>query len=94
MPFDVSAVSNDTWFEIAMLADLKTVLALGATCKFLHEVVSNGLFWLKRFRELEQDDAPDLPRHVSLRDLTLEELRTLVERAHRRRLNCTGSAPT
>ncbi|KAH8104186.1 hypothetical protein DFH11DRAFT_1883725 [Phellopilus nigrolimitatus] len=77
-----------------MLADLKTVLALGATCKFLHEVVSNGLFWLKRLCALEQDDAPNLPRHVSLRDLTLEELRTLVERAHRRRLNCTGSAPT
>ncbi|KAH8106438.1 hypothetical protein DFH11DRAFT_1830749 [Phellopilus nigrolimitatus] len=94
MPFDVSAVPNDIWFEIASFLDLKEVLSLEATCKFLREVVSDKVVWLKRLRALDQDHAPNLPRQVSVSDLSWEELRILVVRAHRRRLNCTGPAPT
>ncbi|KAH8103176.1 hypothetical protein DFH11DRAFT_1521362 [Phellopilus nigrolimitatus] len=93
MPLDSSAVPNEIWFEIAMLLDFKALLALEATCKFFREVVLNRLFWLERLRALEQDHAPDLPHHVSISDLTLEQLRTLVVRAHRCLLNYTGPAP-
>ncbi|KAH8104201.1 hypothetical protein DFH11DRAFT_194625 [Phellopilus nigrolimitatus] len=94
MPFDVFAIPNDIWFEIASFLGLKEVLSLEATCKFLREVVSNKVIWLEHLCALDQDHAPNLPRQVSTRDLSWEELRILVVRAHRRRLNCTGPAPT
>ncbi|KAH8104196.1 hypothetical protein DFH11DRAFT_1692350 [Phellopilus nigrolimitatus] len=93
MSFDASAVPSDIWFEIASFTGFKEVLSLEATCKFFREVVLNRLFWIERLRALEQDRAPDLPPHVSIDDLTLEQLRTLVVRAHRRVLNYTGPAP-
>lgn len=60
------------------------------TCKFLHNVVSNKALWLKQLRALDQDHAPDLPRHISVDELDWLQVRTLVVRAYRRRLNCTG----
>ncbi|KAH8118873.1 hypothetical protein DFH11DRAFT_1723711 [Phellopilus nigrolimitatus] len=54
---------------------------------------SDKALWLKRLGALDQHDAPDLPPHVSLNDLTSEELRTLVERAQRRYRNSTDPAP-
>ncbi|KAH8104199.1 hypothetical protein DFH11DRAFT_1520117 [Phellopilus nigrolimitatus] len=92
MPLDSSAVPNEIWFKIAMFLEFKALLALEATCKSLRKAVLNKFFWLERLRALEQDHAPDLPHHVSISDLTLEQLRTLVVRAHRRLLNCTGPA--
>ncbi|KAH8106434.1 hypothetical protein DFH11DRAFT_1518203 [Phellopilus nigrolimitatus] len=93
MPLDSSAVPNEIWFKIAMFSEFKALLALEATCKSLRKAVLNKFFWLERLRALEQDHAPDLPHHVSISDLTLEQLRTLVVRALRRLLNCTGPAP-
>ncbi|KAH8107329.1 hypothetical protein DFH11DRAFT_1549720 [Phellopilus nigrolimitatus] len=78
MPFNVSGVPDDIWFEIALLSDLKEILALEA---------------LKQLRALDQDRAPNLPRHNSIDKLHWHEVRTLVVRAHQRRFNCTGSAP-
>ncbi|KAH8115832.1 hypothetical protein DFH11DRAFT_1853460 [Phellopilus nigrolimitatus] len=91
MPFDVSAVSNDIWFGIASFFGLDEVLALEATCKFLLAAVSNKYIWLKCLRALDQDCAPDLPRHISVSELAWPDLRSLVVYARRRHLNCTNS---
>ncbi|KAH8108539.1 hypothetical protein DFH11DRAFT_1085908 [Phellopilus nigrolimitatus] len=90
MPFDAYVVPNDIWFEITIFCGLEEVLSLEATCKFLLKVVSNRSFWLRRLHALDQDHAPDLPRHVPISDLGQTDLRTLVVRAQRHRLNCTG----
>ncbi|KAH8104198.1 hypothetical protein DFH11DRAFT_1765854, partial [Phellopilus nigrolimitatus] len=63
------------------------------TCKFLREVVSNRFLWLTCLHALDQDHAPDLPRHVSISDFIWQELRTIVVRPQRRRFNCTGPNP-
>ncbi|KAH8113691.1 hypothetical protein DFH11DRAFT_316434 [Phellopilus nigrolimitatus] len=91
MPFDVSAVPNDIWFGIASFCGLDEVLALEATCKFLLAAVSNKYIWLKCLRALDQDRAPDLPRHMSVRELAWPDLRSLVVHARRRHSNCTNS---
>ncbi|KAH8116368.1 hypothetical protein DFH11DRAFT_1206182 [Phellopilus nigrolimitatus] len=92
MPFDSSRVPNEIWFKIAQFSDLKEAMHLETTCKFLRGVISNKTFWLERLHALDQDRAPNLPRHVRLNELDFSDLRILVERAHRRRFNCT--APT
>ncbi|KAH8113607.1 hypothetical protein DFH11DRAFT_1510049 [Phellopilus nigrolimitatus] len=89
MPFDVYAVPDEVWFKIALCLSLKDALHLEATCKFFLAVVSNKSFWLKHLRALDQDHAPDLPRHISVSELPWSELRSLVVRAHRRHSNCT-----
>ncbi|KAH8115622.1 hypothetical protein DFH11DRAFT_1462185, partial [Phellopilus nigrolimitatus] len=63
------------------------------TCKFPQNVDYNKALWLKHLRELDQDHAPDLPRHISVDELDWHQVRTLVVRAYQRRLNCTGPAP-
>ncbi|KAH8113622.1 hypothetical protein DFH11DRAFT_312431 [Phellopilus nigrolimitatus] len=88
------AVPDKIWFKIALCLSLKDVLRLEATCKFLRAVVSNKSFWLERVHALDQDHAPDLPRHISTSELTLSELRSLVVRAHQRHTNCTSSQTT
>ncbi|KAH8113611.1 hypothetical protein DFH11DRAFT_1856751 [Phellopilus nigrolimitatus] len=94
MPFDVYAVPDEVWFKIALCLSLKDALHLEATCKFFLAVVSNKSFWLKHLRALDQDHAPDLPRHVSVSEPPWSELRSLVVRAHRRHSNCTSSRTT
>ncbi|KAH8115630.1 hypothetical protein DFH11DRAFT_1296325 [Phellopilus nigrolimitatus] len=93
MPFNAPKVPEDIWSEIALFSGLKEVLALEATCKSFHNVVSNKAVWLKQLRALDQDHAPDLPRHISVDELDWLQVRTLVVRAYRRQLNCTGPAP-
>ncbi|KAH8103175.1 hypothetical protein DFH11DRAFT_1735028 [Phellopilus nigrolimitatus] len=78
MPFDTSAIPNDVWFEIASFCGFIEVLSLEA---------------VQRLHALDQDHAPDLPRYVSISDLSWQELRNLVVRARRRYLACTGRAP-
>ncbi|KAH8113577.1 hypothetical protein DFH11DRAFT_1544812 [Phellopilus nigrolimitatus] len=79
MPFDVSAVPNEVWFNIALCSGLKDVLHLEA---------------LKHVHALDQEYAPDIPRHISVNDLDWQKLRSLVVRAHRRHFNCTSSRTT
>ncbi|KAH8109138.1 hypothetical protein DFH11DRAFT_1691275 [Phellopilus nigrolimitatus] len=93
MSFDVSAVPIDIWFGIASFCGLEEILCLEATSKLFLEVVSNKLTWLEYLHALDQNHAPDLPRHVPLSELSWSDLRTLVVRARRRHLNCSGSAP-
>ncbi|KAH8113620.1 hypothetical protein DFH11DRAFT_312555 [Phellopilus nigrolimitatus] len=94
MPFDIYAVPDEIWFKIALSLNLKDALHLEATCKFLRAVVSNKSFWLKHLRVLDQAHAPDLPRHISVSELTWSKLRSLVVCAHRRHSNCTSSRTT
>ncbi|KAH8109624.1 hypothetical protein DFH11DRAFT_1861175 [Phellopilus nigrolimitatus] len=42
---------------------------------------------------LEQNEAPDLPRHIPISTLTSHRLRGLVIGAHRRYLNCINRTP-
>ncbi|KAH8109650.1 hypothetical protein DFH11DRAFT_1811339, partial [Phellopilus nigrolimitatus] len=64
------------------------------TCKYFRNIfISDRVFWLRRLHALEQDEAPNLPRHIPISTLTLAKLRSLVESAHRRHLKCTNSAP-
>ncbi|KAH8115595.1 hypothetical protein DFH11DRAFT_1295242, partial [Phellopilus nigrolimitatus] len=93
MPSDVSRISDVIWNEIALYCGVGDIKALEATCKFIGNVLSNKVLWLKQLRALDQDRAPNLPRHISIDKLYWHEVRTLVVRAHQRRLNCTGSAP-
>ncbi|KAH8109642.1 hypothetical protein DFH11DRAFT_1626144 [Phellopilus nigrolimitatus] len=70
------------------------VLCLELTCKFFRNIfISDRVFWLRRLHALEQDEAPNLPRHIPISTLTLAKLRSLVESAHRRHLKYTNSAP-
>ncbi|KAH8109074.1 hypothetical protein DFH11DRAFT_1515984 [Phellopilus nigrolimitatus] len=64
------------------------VLLFSQTCRFIHNIISVRVFWLYRLHALEQDNAPNLPPHISISTLTLPQLRTLVIRAHRRHRNC------
>ncbi|KAH8113572.1 hypothetical protein DFH11DRAFT_1510085, partial [Phellopilus nigrolimitatus] len=87
-------VPDEIWFNIALCLGLKDVLHLEATCKFLLAVVSNKSFWLKRVHVLDQEYAPDVPRHISVSEVNRQKLRSLVVRAHRRHFNCTSSRIT
>ncbi|KAH8103179.1 hypothetical protein DFH11DRAFT_1521368, partial [Phellopilus nigrolimitatus] len=93
MPFDASAVPSDIWFEIASFSGFKEVLSLEATCRFLRELIANKVFWLERLHVLDKDLAPNIAPHVSINDLSWQELRNLVVCARRRHLTCTGPAP-
>ncbi|KAH8110454.1 hypothetical protein DFH11DRAFT_1514246 [Phellopilus nigrolimitatus] len=93
MPFDVSVVPNDIWYEIASFLEVKDIISLEDTCIFIREIFSDRIFWLKHLHALDQDHAPDLPRHIPLTDLTWSDLRNLVVRAQRQSLNCTGPTP-
>ncbi|KAH8109638.1 hypothetical protein DFH11DRAFT_1515346, partial [Phellopilus nigrolimitatus] len=91
--FDVSAVPDEVWTEIALFFGLIEVLCLELTCKFFRNIfISDRVFWLRRLHALEQDEAPNLPRHIPISTLTLPKLRSLVIRAHRRYLKYTGPA--
>ncbi|KAH8109077.1 hypothetical protein DFH11DRAFT_970814 [Phellopilus nigrolimitatus] len=84
----ISKVSDVVWFEIALYSDISEVQSLVLTCRFIHNIISVRVFWLYRLHALEQDNAPNLPPHISISTLTLPQLRTLVIRAHRRHRNC------
>ncbi|KAH8109672.1 hypothetical protein DFH11DRAFT_913291 [Phellopilus nigrolimitatus] len=95
MSFDVSEVSDDVWIEIALFCSLKEVLCLESTCKFLRNVfMSDRIVWLRHLHMLEQNEAPDLPRHIPISTLTSLKLRGLVIDAHRRHFNCTNPDQT
>ncbi|KAH8111788.1 hypothetical protein DFH11DRAFT_1790712 [Phellopilus nigrolimitatus] len=92
MPFDVSNVPVDVWQEIAQLLDTKELVSLQLTCKFLY-FDSARFFWLLHLHALDQAKAPNLPRHISVSDLTVPQLHSLVIHAHQRHFNCTSPAP-
>ncbi|KAH8109664.1 hypothetical protein DFH11DRAFT_1730928 [Phellopilus nigrolimitatus] len=93
MSSTVFRVSDEVWTKIFLFCGYMEVLRLELTCKFFRYIIYDKAFWLLRLRALEQDEAPNLPRHIPISTLTVPELRTLVIRAHRRHLNCTGPAP-
>ncbi|KAH8115625.1 hypothetical protein DFH11DRAFT_1586025 [Phellopilus nigrolimitatus] len=50
----------------------------------------NKAYWIKCLQALDQEDAPDLPRHIPASKLNASELEALVTRAKQRRLKYTA----
>ena len=64
------------------------------TCRRFKDILSTKSIWLSLIRDLDIDHAPDLPYHIDLDSLSLEDLKMVTLRAIRGHSNWTsGKGP-